>query len=116
MSKRYFSVAEANLVVPLLEQIFGRVLRLRSQIHAAVEQLQELGEEFSPEDPPPAPSEHVLFEVVAARTRAHALVETLREDLRKLQELGVEVKDLDIGLCDFLARREGRDVYLCWKL
>jgi hypothetical protein len=30
--------------------------------------------------------------------------------------MGVAVKDLDIGLCDFLGRLDGRDVWLCWQL
>jgi aerobic C4-dicarboxylate transport protein len=32
------------------------------------------------------------------------------------QELGILVKDLDLGLCDFPHLRDGRVVYLCWKL
>ena len=31
-----------------------------------------------------------------------------------IHALGVEIKDLDRGLCDFPALREGRVVYLCW--
>ena len=27
----------------------------------------------------------------------------------------MSVKDLDIGLCDFLGERDGRDVWLCWQ-
>ena len=26
------------------------------------------------------------------------------------------VRDLDEGICDFRARRGGRDVYLCWRV
>jgi hypothetical protein len=127
MTKRYFTVAEANQVVPLLEDTFGRVLRLRSQVHAAWELLHELGDDVSPDDlaapeapdAPDAPNtigEALPFEIAAARARARGLVETLREELRAIESLGVEVKDLDVGLCDFLARHGGRDVYLCWKL
>jgi hypothetical protein len=29
--------------------------------------------------------------------------------------LGVLVKDVDSGLVDFLARRQGREVYICWR-
>jgi hypothetical protein len=35
--------------------------------------------------------------------------------LHQLQDMGIEVKDLSIGLIDFLALKDGRVVYLCWK-
>jgi len=39
----------------------------------------------------------------------------LDELLHKMQDMGIEIKDLTIGLIDFVALREGREVYLCWK-
>jgi hypothetical protein len=35
--------------------------------------------------------------------------------LHKVQDMGIEVKDLTIGLIDFVGLRDGREVYLCWK-
>ncbi|MBM3181904.1 MAG: DUF2203 family protein [Chloroflexi bacterium] len=35
--------------------------------------------------------------------------------LHQIQDMGIEVKDLSIGLIDFVALRDGREVYLCWK-
>src|SRR5438093_11659098 len=82
MSKRYFTAAQANQLLPALEQIFGRVLRLRGQIHAVAEHLEDMGETFSPEELAPLlEGDGVLFELTSARVRARALVETLREEL-----------------------------------
>jgi hypothetical protein len=36
--------------------------------------------------------------------------------LGQLEEIGVQVKDLDIGLVDFPARRGDETVLLCWHL
>lgn len=36
--------------------------------------------------------------------------------LQTIHELGVVIKDVDLGLCDFPAMLGGRMVYLCWKL
>lgn len=36
-------------------------------------------------------------------------------NLQAIQEMGVLVKDLDMGLCDFPHLRDGRVVFLCWK-
>jgi len=43
-------------------------------------------------------------------------LEHISEHLQAVQELGVHVKDLDMGLCDFPHLLNGRVVYLCWKL
>jgi hypothetical protein len=47
---------------------------------------------------------------------SQALTEAIREDLDQLAEWGIELKDLSTGLVDFPAMREGRIVYLCWRL
>jgi hypothetical protein len=36
--------------------------------------------------------------------------------LAQLDWWGVIVRDLDTGICDFPALREGREVYLCWRV
>jgi hypothetical protein len=40
----------------------------------------------------------------------------IRALVRTINEMGVEVKDLDVGLIDFPSVRRGRVIYLCWKL
>jgi hypothetical protein len=36
--------------------------------------------------------------------------------VEELNELGVQVKDLDIGLIDFPSLRDGDEILLCWRL
>ncbi len=36
--------------------------------------------------------------------------------VERVQEMDCELKDIDQGLVDFRTEREGREVYLCWKL
>ena len=55
-------------------------------------------------------------EVLAARQAAERLTARIREGLEELQGLGCVVKDLDMGLVDFPAIRDGVEVYLCWRL
>ncbi|MEX0749755.1 MAG: DUF2203 domain-containing protein [Dehalococcoidia bacterium] len=61
---------------------------------------------------------HVKDEEALAekRRKAEALVQQLNERLARLNEWGVELKGLDEGLLDFPSEREGRVVYLCWRL
>jgi hypothetical protein len=43
-------------------------------------------------------------------------LERISDSVESIQEMGVLVKDLDIGLCDFPYLLDGRVVHLCWKL
>jgi len=36
--------------------------------------------------------------------------------IQDLESLGCEIKDLEMGLVDFRSSRDGREVYLCWRL
>ena len=109
---RYFTVDEANALVPRLESAFGRIVRLRSELQVVGAQLMKLGE---PTDASSLRRSDGTVEAQAARGRARGLLEALTEEIEVLQEIGVQIKDLDGGLCDFVAQREGREVLLCWK-
>jgi hypothetical protein len=50
------------------------------------------------------------------KERIAPLVTKFAETLDDLEASGCYVKDLDIGLIDFLSSFEGRDIFLCWKL
>jgi hypothetical protein len=110
--KRYFTVDEANLLVPALEARFAKVMQLRAQLRTGYEKLEALGESPSVEN---LARDDGSPEVVRARGRFRGLMEALTEELRAIEELGVAVKDLDIGLCDFLGKIGGREVWLCWQ-
>lgn len=43
-------------------------------------------------------------------------LEEIHESLKRIHDVGVIVKDLDVGLCDFPYLMDERVVYLCWKL
>lgn len=55
-------------------------------------------------------------EVMTARQAADQLTARIREGIQELQALGCVVKDLDMGLVDFPASRNGVEVYLCHRL
>jgi len=50
------------------------------------------------------------------RRRAEALVDQINERLARINAWGVELKGIDEGLIDFPSERDGRIVYLCWRL
>ena len=111
-AKRHFTVAEANALVPALEVRFGKVMQLRAQLRTSYDALDNAGE------PPTAETlerRDGSDDLRRLRGRFRALLEALTEELAAVEGLGVAVKDLDLGLCDFLGEREGREVWLCWQ-
>ena len=54
--------------------------------------------------------------ILSLQSRRDAAAHGVQRSLQAANELGVLVKDLDIGLIDFLTRYHDRDVCLCWRL
>lgn len=99
---RFFSVEEANRLVPLLTDIFGRV-------RPWVDRVQKLAEVLEAPEAIPDPEA-----IRPQREEREALLERIRGELGPLQEMGLEIKGAD-GLVDFHAKRGESPVYLCWR-
>ena len=114
MGKRYFTVDEANRLVPRLQAAFGRVMQLRAQLKAVYRRLdaRKLAptDESFPVEIPGAPPE-----VVRDRATFKALALALREELAAVHETGCVIKDVEIGLVDWFAEQDGREILLCWR-
>jgi hypothetical protein len=50
------------------------------------------------------------------RARRDSSTAALKDALHRVEQTGALLKDLDVGLIDFLTKYRGRDVCLCWKL
>lgn len=98
---RYFSVEEANRLVPLLTRTFER-------LRPWVDRAQQLSDLLT--GPGGADDSHLD----RLRDERAVLLERVRRELLQLQEMGLEVKGAD-GLVDFRAHRAGEQVYLCWR-
>lgn len=60
---------------------------------------------------------HVDVVAVARRKAERSKAEQRAKDaLAEIDSIGVQVKDIDIGLLDFPCEVEGRTVLLCWKM
>ena len=51
-----------------------------------------------------------------AQTELGGLGDVALACVDKLEELGVVLKDLDLGLLDFPSQRAGEEVLLCWQV
>lgn len=110
-AKRYFTPCEANATLPLVSAIVRDIADLAHDLDERSDRLQRLklpkngvrGEAYQEE------VRHVEAEFERDQDR-------MREYEQELAELGIELKDYRTGLIDFLARMDGRDVYLCWRM
>ena len=101
---RHFSVADANRSLVLVRRIVCDIVRDYRKLRG----LQEAYEAYDLKGNP------VLAE--QARQGYVDVFNRLSELRDELEEIGCELKDYDLGLVDFPARMEGREVVLCWKL
>ncbi len=103
MGIRYFTVDEANSLLPQLEPLVGQLLELRAQVtHESRELSGVLGDLRSDIGGPAASHLAVEFEAI----------ETL---VARIRSYGCVLTSLEAGLLDFLCERDGRDVFLCWR-
>ncbi len=53
-------------------------------------------------------------EIAASQKAVEDAMSTTSALAREITDRGIVVRDLTSGLVDFLAQREGREVFLCW--
>ena len=112
---KLFTVDQANRALPLVRAITSDLAELSVQVFHRQRHLEAVcaGREMRAEDNPySAELVHEQTELDRQKVRLHELIDELRE-------LGAEPKtgpEGRIDLVDFPSQRDGRVVYLCWKL
>jgi hypothetical protein len=99
---RLYTVAQANAALDFVTERLVRLRAARDQL--TDEEAREALGEATPGNGGGAPGR-----VVSA-----GFLE-LQSTIGELQEMEIVLRDLDRGLVDFPALRDGREVYLCWE-
>jgi hypothetical protein len=107
--RKYFTLDEANKTLPLLSAILRDVTTLAHDLRERHRRLNRL---LDADTLSPAHQE----EMQVMRAEFERGQEQMRAYVEELEKLHVELKDYFSGLVDFRALRDGREVYLCWKL
>jgi hypothetical protein len=109
--RKLFTEDEANRLIPRLTELLSQLRQLREEGKAL--QIQLAGEElkigWNGHDVSEA-------EIGAIHGRLGELMDAAGAIVREIQGHGCELKDVDMGLVDFPSLRDGREVYLCWRL
>lgn len=113
MATQIFTIEEANQLIPQLEIKLLPLLQAKRELGALSKTLE---------------SKNVNIEKLIAgeysNNQALTLIrekllqagEFLKEKVDEIQKMGCFIKDLDLGLVDFVGLVNGKEVSLCWQL
>jgi hypothetical protein len=100
---RYFTPREANDALPTLIPLAAEIVRIVADIQRRRPELW------------PSIRRSVGNGGSAELSRLYADFERLDSLVHRVQDIGVQIKDLTTGLMDFPALRGDREVLLCWR-
>ena len=111
MEERHFSIEKANEALeevrPLTEELVGHrraLVKLQERQAAVTTRIAGNGGNVEP---------HELEDV---QERLDEEVAGIARCVARIHDVGALVKDLDVGLVDFPAMRDGEEILLCWRL
>lgn len=110
MPPRRFSLDDAEALLPRLTPILSRLRELKLEHDRLRRQLAEIGATVKSNGHPPDGG------LQEARSGLEQIAREMRGLIEEIGHMGCELKDIELGLVDFRCERDGRDVYLCWKL
>ncbi len=99
----YYAPKEANESLTILSPMVGELIQITERIRAHQPEMWAVAQTSAGNGGNPA-----LSKILPDFDRLDYL-------LHQIQDMGIEVKDLTIGLVDFPSLHEDRVVYLCWK-
>ncbi len=112
MSDRTFTLDEAQSLLPVLESLLRTAITSKKTMEEVEAEMQALNHRIFLNG-----GTHVDVVAVARRKAERAKAEQRAKDaIAEIDSIGVQVKDLDIGLLDFPCEVEGGIVLLCWKM
>ena len=112
MSDRTFTLEEAKSLLPVLESLLRRAIAGKSTVETFEGEMQALTQRIFLNG-------GTWVDVVAlARRKAERIraEQTAKDSLAEIDAIGVQVKDIDIGLLDFPCQVQGEVILLCWKM
>jgi hypothetical protein len=106
-----FTLEEANALLVEVAPLVERMVERKRAFDQAEAEREELLGQIAGNGGDLTPSD-----VAEAGNRVAEEAAVLAALVEEIQEHGVQVKDLDLGLVDFPAIRDGDVVLLCWRL
>ena len=109
---RYFTLDEARASLPVVGRSIREAVHCRTRYKEAERAIQNLTQRI-------LMLGGVSVDTAAAeawKNQYDSSGTALKTAVDRIEEMGVVVKDLDVGLVDFPTLFEGEEVYLCWRM
>jgi hypothetical protein len=109
---RYFTLDEARAALPTVGRLIREAVGARGRCAEAEKYLQTLAQRI-------LMMGGISVDTAAAeawKSQYDSNGQALKNGMEQIEEMGVLVKDLDIGLVDFPTLFRGEEVYLCWRM
>ncbi|MBV6450866.1 MAG: hypothetical protein MHPDNHAH_01593 [Anaerolineales bacterium] len=100
---KFFTLAEANEALKVIRPLMDEVMLIRERILDNQPEIWAVVEKSAGNGGNPT-----LSKMVVEFEKFDAL-------LHQILDTGAQIKDVNIGLLDFSAIKDGREVYLCWQ-
>lgn len=100
---KLFTLEEAKSLLPELKRLWAAIRRHRELLRKFESEAKRASEQSRSGGGIPAGNRYA------------AALTGIVENLQEIMSLGIEVKDLERGLCDFPSWRDDRVIYLCWQ-
>lgn len=108
--KKFYSIDDANRALPLVRAIVSDIVSQYQRVDELQQRLSRVRRDRKRKS-----DDVYAAELDQTRTELETEENRLRDYVDELRKLGVELKSED-GLCDFPSLRDGREIYLCWRL
>ena len=109
MNEHLYSIETANHLLPWLEQQFENLRIVNGDLANHKKTLADLLRNRGNNGH--SSSEEVIL---STREVVDGLTANMQEVLKGIDDLGILVRNIEMGLVDFPAERDGRLIYLCW--
>lgn len=112
MPSRTFTLDEAQDLLPVLESLLRKALDGKKLIESIEGELQAVAHRVFLNG---GMSLNIVH-LASRKAEREKTFQRVKDAMDEIGAIGVQVKDLDIGLLDFPCEVDGQVVLLCWKL
>jgi len=105
MKRRYFSIEEAEAIIPILRHDLLRLMTINKSL-SLINNFQVKYEN----------KEETAIHEIRINKRFHRLSYEYYRLLERIQSKGCVIENLGKGFVDFHSKLETHDIYLCWNI